>query len=724
MRRPQRGNNRPTKLTINKDTSPSPPTVPSNQERAVPVNNPQRVSAQGVSNLNKQRILTTQVRQAEVTAPQVDKYKDLSPLERIGTGVQNQVTDYQGIVNWDHKSESVLNQSIEKAFVGDWDGAGKVIRENPYRFAGNLAVEVGSALIPATWGLKAAKYGAQTVKTSVKASQLKRVSKNVKNLEAKSFAVNKNISDELPIVAKSDEIDINSFSQRHTVPDYKGGKEIISEGQANSNLELMLRIRPEVLPDSYWFRETISSSGKKIITPIRKTPRPLSYLKGNREEAIETQVLRFGKLKGFVESEGRILDSSEMQKVLKPFKTEQKIISPGSRLKYGSESRQSTMTQKMKNSVYTMKNRRYYRQFDQKVGKADMFGLPMKGYPVTKKVERIVDIVKNKVPSRMLIKPGKTLEGPYKVDDYGTRPVQQTFGQKTLNVLRKRNLIDDRQTVEGISLINTKSNVFRFLRPNEYQQSLGITAAKSGFKQDEIIWSQAGAATTPKRFSETLKHEGGHSAIDHTRGVGAKAQREAMDASSGWDRLLYLSEPHKKHNMLSTLNQESYTMAEIKKMNPDKLDLLMREQNALGNTNTFSTGNNINWKKSPGQEIRRTDDGELLGMSRSSTNSIRGNNKSQLFNDRAEWGRDGAIPKKSASTRDSETYDTLKKQHDSNIKKNTELNRKVNFAKDVLTDSFPYIGITVVKGYQFFNQAEKTNYQKNKRSTRLKGRYM
>ena len=172
MRRPQRGNNRPTKLTINKDTSPSPPTVPSNQERAVPVNNPQRVSAQGVSNINKQRILTTQVRQAEVTAPQVDKYKDLSPLERIGTGVQNQVTDYQGIVNWDHKSESVLNQSIEKAFVGDWDGAGKLIRENPYRFAGNLAVEVGTALIPATWGLKAVKYGAQVGKTVIKSKNI------------------------------------------------------------------------------------------------------------------------------------------------------------------------------------------------------------------------------------------------------------------------------------------------------------------------------------------------------------------------------------------------------------------------------------------------------------------------------------------------------------------------------------------------------------------------
>jgi hypothetical protein len=37
--------------------------------------------------------------------------KTLTPLERIGLGAVNQVTDYEGIVNWDHETKSILNQN-------------------------------------------------------------------------------------------------------------------------------------------------------------------------------------------------------------------------------------------------------------------------------------------------------------------------------------------------------------------------------------------------------------------------------------------------------------------------------------------------------------------------------------------------------------------------------------------------------------------------------------
>ena len=154
MRRPQRGNNRPTKLTINKDTSPSPPTVPSNQERAVPVNNPQRVSAQGVSNLNKQRILTTQVKTKEPI-----NEKALSPINRVGLGMYNTGSDYANIINADYEDKSILNQAIGHAFEGKWDKAGHVIKDHPYRFAGNLLVEAGLAVVPVGAVLKVAKVG-------------------------------------------------------------------------------------------------------------------------------------------------------------------------------------------------------------------------------------------------------------------------------------------------------------------------------------------------------------------------------------------------------------------------------------------------------------------------------------------------------------------------------------------------------------------------------------
>ena len=74
-----------------------------------------------------------------------------------------------------------------------------------------------------------------------------------------------------------------------------------------------------------------------------------------------------------------------------------------------------------------------------------------------------------------------------------------------------------------------------------------------------------------------------------------------------------MSKKGDQRKLVSALNKESYTMNEIKKMSPDKLDLLIREQKALGNTDKFSTGNKINWKKSGGQEIRRSR-GHLSGF--------------------------------------------------------------------------------------------------------------
>ena len=88
----------------------------------------------------------------------------LTPLGRFGLGIYNTGSDYANILNTDYEDKSVLNQAIGHAFEGKWDKAGQVIQNNPYRFAGNLAVEIGSSLIPVGGILKVAKVAKATQK--------------------------------------------------------------------------------------------------------------------------------------------------------------------------------------------------------------------------------------------------------------------------------------------------------------------------------------------------------------------------------------------------------------------------------------------------------------------------------------------------------------------------------------------------------------------------------
>ena len=80
-----------------------------------------------------------------------------NPASKIMLGMSNTVQDYGGIVQGGYEDKSILNQAIGHAFEGKWDKAGQIIQNNPYRFAGNLAVEVASNFIPFAAITKVAK---------------------------------------------------------------------------------------------------------------------------------------------------------------------------------------------------------------------------------------------------------------------------------------------------------------------------------------------------------------------------------------------------------------------------------------------------------------------------------------------------------------------------------------------------------------------------------------
>ncbi len=95
------------------------------------------------------------------------------PASNIFLGMSNTVQDYAGIVQGGYEDKSILNQSITKAIKGDWASAGKLIQDNPYRFAGNLIVEAGSALIPVGAVLKVAKVAKVTNKIATTLKKIK-----------------------------------------------------------------------------------------------------------------------------------------------------------------------------------------------------------------------------------------------------------------------------------------------------------------------------------------------------------------------------------------------------------------------------------------------------------------------------------------------------------------------------------------------------------------------
>ena len=99
-----------------------------------------------------------------INKPKQINTQGLTPLGKFGLGIYNTGSDYANILNTGYEDKSILNQAIGHAFEGNWDKAGQVIQNNPYRFAGNLAVEVGSALIPVGAVLKVAKVAKVTNK--------------------------------------------------------------------------------------------------------------------------------------------------------------------------------------------------------------------------------------------------------------------------------------------------------------------------------------------------------------------------------------------------------------------------------------------------------------------------------------------------------------------------------------------------------------------------------
>jgi len=570
LRRPQRGNNRPTKLTINKDTSPSPPTVPSNQERVIPVNNPQRVSKQGVSNLNKQRILTTQVRQAEVTAPQVDKYKDLSPLERIGTGAMNQVTDYQGIVNWDHKSESVLNQSIEKAFVGDWDGAGKVIRENPYRFAGNLAVEVGTALIPATWGLKAVKYGAKVGKTVIK---------------SKNIGIMNKASPEEIVIRKLAQMGVKipihkqvKMNIQKSVKNYKDNKNQISNKKTQKELPTMNNKSetPNIILNLK------DSSG--VVQPhvISKMRNPLvegaQFFGTKRDQAHRSFI--FTKV--------------TTSKSNAPYDT---FISVTSRSTPFVDDYSATLSNRAIQSTLKQSPDR----------KAVIMGK-----------EEVMKVMKNANTQAKIVEKNKMNEGTLASRTGWRRTFISTDSPSNLN-FRSKILLDKVKRKFG------KTNTpLKFSSEGE-EVSMQIRGSFDVTHPDTITLGRYNSGATPGQLTDTILHESIHKTLVLT-GDGSTLTKKGMGSmmfsNAGLDFLTYMSKKGDQRKLVSALNKEKYNLNEWKKMNPGKRDLLLREQKSMGNeVNTLRTDLTdrqkftllSGWKKSGDQEIRRSR-GHLSGF--------------------------------------------------------------------------------------------------------------
>ena len=116
---------------------------------------------------------TTTPIQRRVISSKITKYK--KPIgnkdniqSRFIKGISNQATDYQAIVNPDYEHKSILNQAIDKSLQGEFGAAGKLIQDNPARFAGNVAVEAASFLVPVGSALKVAKGVSVAVKQSQK----------------------------------------------------------------------------------------------------------------------------------------------------------------------------------------------------------------------------------------------------------------------------------------------------------------------------------------------------------------------------------------------------------------------------------------------------------------------------------------------------------------------------------------------------------------------------
>jgi len=115
---------------------------------------PQRQYNTPQAHAQEEQNVSKTVYKAKSKAKAIKQQRDWhSPLTLFASGVGNQAHDIGGSVHGlvtgqDYQVKSVLNRAAEHAFAGDWDSAGRVISDNPYRFAGNVATEVGLAIIP------------------------------------------------------------------------------------------------------------------------------------------------------------------------------------------------------------------------------------------------------------------------------------------------------------------------------------------------------------------------------------------------------------------------------------------------------------------------------------------------------------------------------------------------------------------------------------------------
>ena len=134
-----------------------------------------------VRTAHKQRNVKLGMQTAHAQQPKVQRIHQVQHTTRnvtnpnivgeFGQGVRNQAVDYQSIVNPDYQHKSVLNQAIDRSFQGDFGGAGKLIQDNPVRFAGNIAMEAGAMLVPVGAALKVARGTSIAVKQSHKIGQ-------------------------------------------------------------------------------------------------------------------------------------------------------------------------------------------------------------------------------------------------------------------------------------------------------------------------------------------------------------------------------------------------------------------------------------------------------------------------------------------------------------------------------------------------------------------------
>lgn len=137
---------------------------------------------------------TTTPIQRRVITNKMTKYK--KPIgnkdnvqSRFVKGISNQATDYQAIVNPDYEHKSILNQAIDKSLQGEFGAAGKLIQDNPARFAGNVVMEAGTFLVPVGTALKVAKGASIAIKQSQRLPKIqeKIISKVTKKPERESL---------------------------------------------------------------------------------------------------------------------------------------------------------------------------------------------------------------------------------------------------------------------------------------------------------------------------------------------------------------------------------------------------------------------------------------------------------------------------------------------------------------------------------------------------------